>query len=120
MEQENRITTKNWTLYDTRHVVFKPLNLSSQDLEQGYNWAYKEFYKWSNIVNSSLQHNKIKHIIKHFAYTGGWKKFEKIWNLIIQTGGLKHMLPLLELILSEVNMKSQNKVSIKNLQKSLS
>ena len=72
------------------------------------------------MVNSSLQHNKIKHIIKHFAYTGGWKKFEKIWNLIIQTGGLKHMLPLLELILSEVNMKSQNKVSIKNLQKSLS
>ncbi len=120
MEHENRVTTKDWSLYDTRHVVFKPQNLTPQELEQGYNWAYKEFYRWSNIANSSLKHSKIKHIIKHFAYTGGWKKFEKLWNLIIQTGGLKHMLPLLELILSEVNMKSENKVRIKNLQKSLS
>ncbi|MCW3785451.1 B12-binding domain-containing radical SAM protein [Plebeiibacterium sediminum] len=120
MEKENRITTKDWTLYDTRHTVFKPQNLTPHELEQGYQWAYKEFYKWSSIANASLQHNNIKHIIKHFAYTGGWKKFEKLWNLIIQTGALKHMLPLLELILSEVNRKSENKVEHRYLQKSLS
>ncbi len=102
MIKANRITTQNWSLYDTRHVVYKPEKLTPNELEAGYNWAYHEFYKWKNITASSLQHDNIKHILKHFTYTGGWKKFEKIWNFIIQAGGLKHMLPLLELLLCEI------------------
>jgi hypothetical protein len=36
-------------------------------------------------------------------YSGGWKKFEPLWNFIIKTRGLNKMLPLLEAILSKVN-----------------
>ena len=42
--------------------------------------------------------------MKHLFYTGGWKKFEELWNVIINIGGLQKMLPLLELLLSEVKM----------------
>ncbi|WP_203258988.1 B12-binding domain-containing radical SAM protein [Hyunsoonleella ulvae] len=105
MEDQNRIITKNWDLYDTRHVVYKTTNLSAKELKQGYNWAYKEFYKWSNIFEASFNHESHKHKLKHLLYSGGWKKFEPLWNFLIKTKNLNNMLPLLESILSKVNYK---------------
>jgi radical SAM superfamily enzyme YgiQ (UPF0313 family) len=102
MEAAGRILTRNWDLYDTRHVVYKTAGLSAEALEKGYWWAYEAFYSWRNIIKSSLQHDSVKHIAKHFLYTGGWKKFEPLWNFIIKTEGLNAMLPLLESILSKV------------------
>ncbi len=102
MENGNRIITKNWDMYDTRHVVYKSRNLTTTELETGYRWSYDEFYKWSNIIRASMHHESDKHKLKHLFYTGGWKKFEPFWNLIIKTGHLNDMLPLLEKILSQV------------------
>jgi radical SAM superfamily enzyme YgiQ (UPF0313 family) len=102
MEQQGRLLHSNWDLYDTRHVVYRTTGLSAAALEEGYNWAYRNFYSWSNIAQASLQHDHVKHMLKHFAYAGGWKKFEPLWNFIIKTKGLNRMLPLLESILSKV------------------
>jgi hypothetical protein len=57
-----------------------------------------------------LQHEELKHKIKHFAYAGGWKKFEPLWNFMIKTQGLNKMLPLLEAILSKVR-KGEERVN---------
>jgi radical SAM superfamily enzyme YgiQ (UPF0313 family) len=103
MEKEGRILHRNWDLYDTRQVVYKTVGLNEQQLKEGYDWAYQSFYSWSNIFKASLQHDELKHKIKHFAYAGGWKKFEPLWNFMIKTHGLKRMLPLLEAVLSRVN-----------------
>lgn len=105
MKNQNRIITDNWDLYDTRNVVFKTKSLSKTELKEGYDWAYKEFYKWSNIFKASMKHNSHKHKLKHLAYMGGWKKFEPLWNFIIKTKNLNQMLPLLESILSKVSYK---------------
>jgi hypothetical protein len=43
--------------------------------------------------------------LKHLFYSGGWKKFEPIWNFMIKTKNLNEMLPLLESILAKVNPK---------------
>jgi len=115
-ESTGRITSRDWDLYDTRHVVYKTTGLSANDLEEGYRWSYDEFYKWSNIFNASFSHDTFKHQMKHLFYTGGWKKFESIWNVIINIGGLKNMLPLLELLLTEVD---QNKLHKQPLNQSL-
>src|SRR6185295_18425522 len=48
MEQEGRIVTRDWNLYDTRHVVYRPARLQPQLLKDGYDWAYREFYRWSS------------------------------------------------------------------------
>ena len=104
--RENRITTHNWDLYDTRHVVYKTKNISPDELERGYHWAYEEFYSWRNVFKSSLQHESLKHVAKHFFYTSGWKKFEPVWNLLIKTKNLNNMLPILESILSKVKPSS--------------
>jgi len=108
MEQEKRILHYNWDLYDTRQVVYRTKSLSETELLKGYNKAYKDFYSWSNVFRASITHDNIKHIIKHFAYAGGWKKFEPLWNFIIKTKGLNKMLPLLEAVLSKANNKNQN------------
>ncbi len=55
-----------------------------------------------------MQHDVLKHRIKHFAYAGGWKKFEPLWNFMIKTKGLNKMLPLLESILSKKDTGIKN------------
>lgn len=120
MEKENRITTRNWELYDTRHTVYKTNHLTPSQLEEGYNWAYTEFYKWNNIFKASLKHDSLKHIVKHFSYTSGWKKFEPLWNFIIKTKGLNNMLPILESILSKVQHSKQQPHFVRNSNSALS
>ena len=100
MKMQERILHDNWSLYDTRHVVYKTKGLSTDELKKGYDWAYQSFYSWSNIWKASRRHDNIMHGVKHFAYAGGWKKFEPVWNFMIKTQGLNKMLPLLESILS--------------------
>lgn len=103
MEKQGRILHNNWNLYDTRQVVYKTIGLNEAELKAGYDWAYQSFYSWKNIAKASWQHDQLKHAIKHFAYAGGWKKFEPLWNFMIKTQGLNKMLPILEAILSKVN-----------------
>ncbi len=109
-ENQGRILTKNWDLYDTRNVVYQTKNISAEDLKVGYDWAYKEFYSWNNILKSSLNHDSVKHQLKHLFYSGGWKKFEPLWNFIIKTEGLNKMLPLLESLLSKVKYRQKNEI----------
>ncbi len=109
LRAERRIIHNIWELYDTRHVVYQPKGMTTQELEKGYHWAYKEFYRWNNIFKASFSHDNFKHQLKHLFYTGGWKKFENFWAFIINSGALKHMLPMLELLLCEVNYNGQKK-----------
>jgi len=102
MKAAGRITTGDWDLYDTRHVVYRPEGMSPAELKSGYDRAYREFYRWGAIARSSLFHGSLKHQVKHFFYTSGWKKFEPLWNFVIQMKKLNLMTPLLEGVLSKV------------------
>jgi len=42
LEQEGRILSKDWNLYDQTHVVFKPKLMSSEALENGYRWTLEK------------------------------------------------------------------------------
>jgi radical SAM superfamily enzyme YgiQ (UPF0313 family) len=115
MENQGRILNRNWDLYDTRHVVYKTKNISPQELEEGYWYAYDEFYTWRNIFRASSKHDSLKHSLKHLLYSGGWKKFEPVWNFLIKTKGLNNMLPVLESILSKVNKTTSSNQKIESL-----
>lgn len=115
MLSENRILSQDWDLYDTRHTVYQPKLLTPQELEDGYQWAYKEFYRWNNVFQAALSHDSLKHKLKHLVYTGGWKKFESLWKFVINTGGLKRMLPLLELLLTKVDYKNGSNQDVANV-----
>ncbi|MBO0911048.1 MAG: B12-binding domain-containing radical SAM protein [Acidobacteria bacterium] len=100
MERESRMLTRDWNLYDTRHVVYRPARLTPEELKRGYDWAYREFYRWGSIARASSGHGTLKHRAKHFLYASGWKKFEPLWDLVIRARGLARVTPLLEALLS--------------------
>jgi len=102
MQAEDRIVTHDWDLYDTRHVVYRPARLSPRALKEGYDWAYREFYRWPSIARGSWTHGTIKHQAKHFFYAAGWKKFERLWDLVIRARQLPAMTPVLESVLAKV------------------
>lgn len=110
MVREGRIISNDWSSYDTRHVVFTPTRLSATALREGYDWAYREFYRWGAIARGSICHGSLKHQAKHFFYAAGWKKFEPIWDMIIRTRQLKQVTPLLEGVLSKVTQGKQSPV----------
>ena len=100
MEKEGRIRSYDWSRYDTRHAVYQPARLSQKELEDGYKKAYRDFYSWKNIFASCSQDKSLSSKLSHFAYTGGWKKLEPFWNILIKAGLLNKMLPALEFLLS--------------------
>lgn len=116
MEESGRIAHKNWDLYDTRHVVFKPTKMTSEQLEAGYWRAYKKFYEWGAIFRGASTKATLTEKLRHIGYAGGWKKFEPFWDLIIRARRVSSMLPVLETILSglgkhppEKRLTSENK-----------
>ena len=102
MLRQNRIETRNWDRYDTRHVVYRPSGLSAEELKRGYDWAYESFYRWPSIFEASKAHESLKHQLKHFFYSAGWKKFEPAWDLVIRIRQLSQMRPMLEAVLAPV------------------
>jgi len=77
-----------------RHLYFLDDNIFADKklvrqvfMEHGYNKAYKDFYKWGNIVKTSKEHEEHEELrmkMKHLAYAGAWKKFEPVWNFLIK------------------------------------
>jgi radical SAM superfamily enzyme YgiQ (UPF0313 family) len=106
MEAQKRIATRNWDLYDTRNVVYRPTSMTPEELKRGYDWAYESFYRWRSIFNAASAHESIKHRLKHFFYSAGWKKFEPAWDLVIRLKQLSQMRPILEAVLAPVGTRT--------------
>ena len=106
LERQDRIVTRDWDLYDTRHVVYRPIGLSPEELKRGYDWSYETFYEWGSIFKAARAHDSAKHALKHLAYSAGWKKFERAWNFVIRMRQLAQMRPLLEAVLAPVGHAS--------------
>jgi hypothetical protein len=77
MRKADRIVHSDWDLHDTRHVVYRPAKLSPDALEEGYWRAYKEFYRWGNILRGASTKPTLRDGVRHVAYSGGWKKLER-------------------------------------------
>jgi radical SAM superfamily enzyme YgiQ (UPF0313 family) len=51
LEQEGRILTRNWELYDGQHVVFQPAGMTIQQLQDGTEQAWKYAYSMPSIAS---------------------------------------------------------------------
>jgi radical SAM superfamily enzyme YgiQ (UPF0313 family) len=100
MRREGRILHENWDLYDTRHVVYRPARLTPKALEDGYWRAYELFYRWGSIVRGAATKSTVADALRHIAYSGGWKKLEPMWDLVIRARRVSSLLPVLESVLS--------------------
>ncbi len=100
LSKEKRILSLDWDRYNTRQAVFRPKNMTTSELEEGYQQAYAQFYQWSSIQRAIRNQSGISAKIRHLLYTGGWKKAEPFWNFVIKKGLLPKFMPILESILN--------------------
>ncbi|NEQ95931.1 MAG: B12-binding domain-containing radical SAM protein [Cyanothece sp. SIO2G6] len=100
MREQQRIIDHNWDRYDTRHAVYRPVNMSLETLEAGYWRSYQEFYRWSSIVRGAWTKEHFADRMRHLLYTGAWKKAEPCWDLLIRAKQVNHLLPVLERVLA--------------------
>jgi len=50
LKKADRITSTDFSKYNTAHVVFKPQNISAEELYEGYLWIYRNVYSLKNIL----------------------------------------------------------------------
>jgi radical SAM superfamily enzyme YgiQ (UPF0313 family) len=115
MTAQKRMTSDDWNLFDTRHVVFRPARMSAESLEEGYWRAYREFYRWGSIFRGAWTKEDFFGRLRHIGYAGGWKKFEPLWDWVIRAKRAGSMLPALETILSGFGKHSAGRNSTESV-----
>jgi radical SAM superfamily enzyme YgiQ (UPF0313 family) len=100
MRLQQRLSSDNWDLYDTRHAVYRPAKMSAAALEAGYWRAYRNFYRWNSIVRGAFTKSAWADRLRHLAYAGAWKKCEPLWDLLIRLRQVNRLLPALEEVLT--------------------
>jgi radical SAM superfamily enzyme YgiQ (UPF0313 family) len=106
MSAQGRLLHNDWDLYDTRHTVFKPRNMTGEELENGYWRAYDDFYRWGSIFQGAWTKEEWSGRLRHIAYAAGWKKFEPLWDWVIRARRVAQMLPVLEQTLAGFNRRA--------------
>ncbi len=99
MVADGRILHRDWDRYTTREVVYRPRSMSADQLIDGYWRAYRNFYSWGSIARAA-RGKPPRDVLRHLAYSAGWKKFEWMWDRVISVKQVNRALPLLEAVLS--------------------
>jgi len=62
--------------------------------------AYRDFYRWRALWRAAATRDAVGDRLRHLAYAGGSKKFERVWDTLIRARQVLHALPLLETALT--------------------
>ncbi len=55
LEKEGRITTKDWSKYNMKNVVFKPKNITPEELIKGVKKLYEDYYSTPNTLKRIIR-----------------------------------------------------------------
>lgn len=85
LDDEGRIVERDWSMYDVEHCVYKPKNMTPEELEEGIACAWKEVYSWKNIFKR-LDFSKKKTIKSIFLLLNiGYRKYAKGFKIFDKT-----------------------------------
>ena len=95
MEAENRILHKDWSRYDTAHVVFQPKHMSPEELSAGYEWCYERLFSHASIWRR--RPCDWRAVMPYLAMSYLYKRSNRLWHLLIKHR-LTHLVwrPLVE------------------------
>jgi len=83
LEKDNRIIDFNLSNYNTANVVYKPKNITPEELYKGYIWIYKEVYTFKYIIKRLPKAKK--QWIPFLAFNLFYRKFGKLTELLCKT-----------------------------------
>jgi len=81
MESQGRLLHRDWTLYDTAHAVFRPKNMSPEELEQGYAWMYQRLFSHASIWRRRPADWRA--VAPYLAMSYLYKRSNRFWRFLI-------------------------------------
>ena len=76
LQRENRIIDTDWEKYDMNHVVFRPKKMTPEELQEGFNWAYRRLYGHRSILTRlfPFNRNSLFYGVQNYGFRQAWKK----------------------------------------------
>ena len=82
MEAEGRLLHRDWSRYDTAHVVFKPRLMSPEELALGYDWIYRRLFSLPSIWRRRPA--QASAVLPYLAMSCLYKRSNRIWHFLIK------------------------------------
>jgi radical SAM superfamily enzyme YgiQ (UPF0313 family) len=82
MEAEGRLLHRDWSLYDTAHAVFRPRNMSPEELEEGYAWIYERLFSHTSIWRRRPEDWRA--VAPYLGMSYLYKRSNRFWRLLIK------------------------------------
>jgi radical SAM superfamily enzyme YgiQ (UPF0313 family) len=82
LEAEGRILHRDWSLYDTAHVVFRPRRMTEHELAKGYAWCYERLFSHASIWRRRPADWRA--VPAYLAMSYLYKRSNRIWELLIR------------------------------------
>lgn len=82
MERENRLLHRDWSKYDTAHVVFRPKHLTPEELELGYDWLYRRLFSPASIWKRRPADASA--VPAYLAMSYLYKRSNRFWHFLIK------------------------------------
>ena len=82
MEAEGRVLHRDWSLYDTAHVVFQPKNMTPDELYAGYAWAYRRVFSHRSIW--ARRPERLGAVLPYLGMSYLYKKANRLWPFLIK------------------------------------
>lgn len=77
LDSQGRIIERDWAMYDVEHCVYKPKQMTKEELEAGIAWAWKQTYSWKSIFRR-LDLTKFRTMKWLYLLTNiGYRKYAK-------------------------------------------
>jgi radical SAM superfamily enzyme YgiQ (UPF0313 family) len=82
MEREGRLLHRDWSRYDTAHVVFRPRHLTPEQLAEGYAWCYRRLFSHASIWRR--RPGDPAAVLPYLAMSYLYKRSNRLWYHLIR------------------------------------
>ena len=82
MEAEGRLLHRDWSKYDTGHVVFRPHHMTVEELQDGYAWCYQRLFSHRSIWRRRPRESSA--VLPYLAMSYLYKKSNRVWHQLIR------------------------------------
>lgn len=79
---EGRLLHKDWEKYDTAHVVFRPKQLTEEELANGYGWCYGRLFSLKSIWRRRPRDPAA--VLPYLAMSLLYKRSNRLWHFLIR------------------------------------
>jgi radical SAM superfamily enzyme YgiQ (UPF0313 family) len=82
LDAEGRLLHRDWSKYDTAHVVFRPKQMTAEQLALGYDWLYRRLFSPESVWRRRPQ--EATAVLPYLAMSLLYKRSNRLWRFLIK------------------------------------